>query len=126
MADMSAQYRQILNDEYTRRKSKNPRYTQSAFARSLGVDKTYWSKLRSGKIILSLDIAEKLTTQLKLDQKARAAFLLSAADEQRCHALYLIDPSLTDCDPDQHAENRAPAPRRSSETSTEVGRPFGD
>ena len=98
MADLEATYRKILEDVYDQKRKANPRYSRTSFARMLGVDPTYLSKLRSGKILLSLDIAEKITKKLNFSTEVRTSFLLSAADEQRCHALYLIDASLTDCD----------------------------
>jgi transcriptional regulator with XRE-family HTH domain len=114
MADLSAKYRIVLENEYRRRAEQNSRYSRNAFARFLGIDSTYLSKLSKGKILLSLDIADQITKRLKLDSKTRADFLLSAAEEQRCHALYLIDPTLTDCEPQEHQLNRQPAPRGKS------------
>src|SRR5665213_1887907 len=99
MADLTAQYRTILKDEFAAKTKANPRFTQGAFARYLGLDRTYFSKLTAGKILLSLDVAESMARRLKLKDAVRTEFLLSAAEEQRCHALYLIDPRLTDCDP---------------------------
>ena len=112
MADLSAQYRTILKDEFAAKTRVNPKFTQSAFARYLGLDRTYFSKLTAGKILLSLDVAERLVCRMKLKDAARTEFLLSAADEQRCHALYLIDPRLTDCDPQAHAMNVQPVSRK--------------
>ena len=112
MADLTARYRTILKDEFVEKTRVNPKFTQSAFARYLGLDRTYFSKLTAGKILLSLDVAERLTRRLKLKDPVRAEFLLSAADEQRCHALYLIDPRLTDCDPQAHEMNVQPASRK--------------
>jgi cyanate lyase len=112
MADLNAVYRQILKESFALKKEKNPRYSLRGFARFLGVDPTFLSKLMSGKLLLSLDQAEKMTKKLKLKSDDRATFLLSAADEQKCHALYLIDPSLTDCDPAADTSNRMPASKR--------------
>jgi transcriptional regulator with XRE-family HTH domain len=112
MADLTAQYRIILEEEYRCRSEQNSRYSRNAFARLLGIDNTYLSKLTRGKILLSLDIAERITKRLKLDPKTRAEFLMSAAEEQRCHALYLIDPSLTECDPNTRELNLQPASRK--------------
>jgi transcriptional regulator with XRE-family HTH domain len=97
MADLNATYRIVLADEYKKRVSKNKKYSKNSFARFLGINNTYLSKLLSGKILLSLDIAEKITKRLQLGGPARSDFLLSAAEEQKCHALYLIDPLLTEC-----------------------------
>lgn len=111
MADLAAEYRLILSEEYKKRAKRNPRYTQSAFARSLGVDRTYLSKLTAGNILLSLDIADQITLALRLSPELRKVFLLSAAEEQRCHALYLTDPSLTECEPEKREINVKPPPR---------------
>ncbi len=112
MADLNAAYRVVLADEYKKRVSKNKKYSKNSFARFIGVDNTYLSKLMSGKILLSLDIAEKITKRLQLSGSARSDFLLSAAEEQKCHALYLIDPSLTDCEPALHKINLNPISRK--------------
>jgi transcriptional regulator with XRE-family HTH domain len=114
MADMDAAYRKSLEDEFVRRRKKNPRYSLRAFAAYLNVDVSYLSKLRSGKIILSVDLAAAFANRLKLLGPEKSAFILSAAEEQKCHALYLIDPSLTECDPTRSAVNQEPAPRTNS------------
>lgn len=112
MADLNADYRLILKREYQTRVLRNPRYSQNAFAKFLGIDSTYLSKLLKGKILLSLDLAEKITKKLDLAHEERRIFILSAADEQQCHALYLLDSSLTKCPPEKDAENRAPQTRK--------------
>lgn len=112
MADMHSEYRKILEQSFSARKSKNARFSLRAFANQLGVDVSYLSKLRSGKIILSVDLAAKFATRLRLAADSRRDFILSAAEEQKCHALYLIDPSLTECHPAQEKTNRQPLPRK--------------
>lgn len=81
MSDLSAAYRKLINDEFRRRRTKNSRYSQSAFAKFLGLDTTYLSKLIKGKILLSLDLAEKITKKLNLTTNERKDFLLSIAEE---------------------------------------------
>lgn len=108
MADLNAYYRKILSDELQVRRKRNPRYSLRAFALFLGVDNGYLSKLTAGKVLLSLDLADKLTKRLKLSPSVRKDFLLSAAEEQRCHTLYLIDPKLTDCEEELHETNLLP------------------
>jgi transcriptional regulator with XRE-family HTH domain len=112
MADLGATYRILMSNEFKRRCAKNSRYSQSAFAKSLGLDTTYMSKLLKGKILLSLDLAEQITKKLRLSQEEKRDFLLSVAEEQKCHALYLIDPSLTECDPQTPDSNSQPRPRK--------------
>ena len=82
------------------------------YARSLGVDGSYFSKLLSGKILLSLDLADNLAKKLKLSKEERTEFLLSAAEEQKCHALYLIDPALTECNPALDILNKQPQSKK--------------
>jgi transcriptional regulator with XRE-family HTH domain len=108
VADLYAEYRIILNSEFKIRKEKNPRFSLRAFALLLGVDASYLSKINSGKLILSVDIADKMTHKLKLNIEDRKKFILSAAEEQRCHAVYLVDPNLTDCEPSKDSLNKNP------------------
>lgn len=108
MSDINASYRKILFSEFQTRKAKNPRYSVRAFAKYLFLDNGFLSKLFSGKVLLSLDLADKITKRLKLTPELRREFLLSAAEEQRCHALYLIDPSLTECEIELHETNLLP------------------
>ena len=111
VADLDAPYRQLLKSEFLARRSSNRSYSQNAFARFLRLDPTYLSKLMRGKILLSLDLADGITRRLKLSPDRRRDFILSAAEEQRCHALYLLDPELTDCDPALDETNLAPKAR---------------
>jgi len=111
MADMDADYRRILELEFSRRKERNGRYSLRAYAAALGVDVSYLSKLRAGRIILSVDLAAAFAKSLGLTEAVRREFILSAADEQKCHALYLVDPSLTECDPARESRNLEPRPR---------------
>ncbi len=97
MADMDAFYRDHLGKELARRKEKNTRYSLRAFAKNLKIDNGQLSKILSGKALLSVDLADKLAKRLKIIGEDRVSFLKSAAEEQKCHLLYLIDPSLTDC-----------------------------
>ena len=111
MADVEAFYRIHLAAELKRRKTKNPRYSQRAFATFLGIHNGFLSKLLKSKALLSLDTAADICKRLKLTGDARTEFLTSAAEEQKCLALYLLDPTLTDCDPAQDTINKSPARR---------------
>ena len=108
MADLEAFYRQKLRTELEARKAKNPRYSIRAFALFLDLDNGFLSKLLSGKSMLSIDLADELTKKLKLSAEERAEFILSAIEEQKCHALYLLDPDLTDCEENLHEVNLLP------------------
>lgn len=100
MADTEPFYRIYLKEELQRRKAKNSRYSLRAFAKILSIDNGQLSKIISGKILLSVDLADSISKKLKLIGDDRKNFLTSAAEEQKCHLLYLIDPALTDCDQD--------------------------
>jgi len=112
MANMNAVYRQVLEKVFVAKTSRNSKYSLRAFARFLDCDPSYLSKLNSGKLILSVDLADQFSKKLKLSEKERRAFILSAAEEQKCHALYLLDPSLTDCDEEKGELNLEPKPRK--------------
>lgn len=112
MADLEAFYRVFLSTEYLARKRRNPRYSLRAYAKNLQLDNGFLSKLLRGKTLLSLDLAGELVVRLKLSGGERHEFILSAAEEQKCHALYLLDPSMTACDPTLDDVNRTPKPRK--------------
>lgn len=112
MADLEAFYREMIQREYEKRVQKNPRYSKNAYAKFLGLSPAYYSKLMSGKIMISLDIADRITKKLKLGADERRASLLSVAEEQRCHALYLIGSELTSCDPSLDNLNVLPKSRK--------------
>ena len=111
MADLNADYRKILSTEFQVRNEKNTRYSLRAFALLLGVDASFLSKINSGKLMLSVDVAASMAKKLKLNDEMRKQFIMSAAEEQKCHALYLIDPNLTDCDPSKDSLNKSPVPK---------------
>lgn len=101
MANTDAFYRTYLKQELKRRKEKNSRYSLRAFAQTLAIDNGQLSKIISGKALLSVDLADAIAKKLKLIGSDRTNFLVSAAEEQKCHLLYLVDPSLTDCDSEE-------------------------
>lgn len=109
MADLEAEYRVILIVTLQRRKELNRRYSLRSFARDIGVDNGFLSKLLKGKSLLSLEIADRISKKLKLSSSDRSIFIKSAAEEQQCHALYLLDPTLTTCDSKAHEMNMSPA-----------------
>lgn len=108
MADLDADYRKILKDTFDEKKSRNKSYSLRSFARLLGIDNGFLSKLMRGQVLLSLDTADQITQKLKMSHEQRRLFIQSAAEEQQCHALYLLDPSLTDCDPEKAETNLNP------------------
>lgn len=108
MADLEAEYRVKIEAEFTSRLLKNSKYSRNAFAKFLGMTPSYYSKLQKGKLMLSLDMADKMTKKLKLSSDERKSFILSVSEEYQCHALYLIDPTYTDCDIKNDSINRSP------------------
>lgn len=110
MADLEAFYRLRLKSELQARVQKNRRYSVRSFARGLNVDNGQLSKVLRGQALLSIDLADKFAKKLKLNVEERKKFILSAAEEQQCHALYLVDPALTECDEALHESNLVPAP----------------
>jgi transcriptional regulator with XRE-family HTH domain len=112
LADLDAYYRITLKTTFEARSLRNPRYSQNAFAKSLGISSTYLSKLFKGNIRLSLEVADSISRRLDHSLAERKKFILSVAEEHRCHALYLLDPTLTDCDEKTPDINLRPARRR--------------
>lgn len=98
MADKEALYRIYLKKKLQRRQSTNKRYSLRAFASSLKIDNGQLSKIISGKALLSVDLADQVAKKMGLKGDSRIQFLTSAAEEQKCRLLYLVDPSLTDCE----------------------------
>lgn len=70
-------YRNILEIEYTRRLSTNPRYSKRAFSKSLGISSSALSEIISGKRGLSLKKAEGLLGKLKLPTHEQMEFIES-------------------------------------------------
>ena len=68
-------YRQILKSELVRRMSKNPRYGQRAFAKSLGISPGALSEILSGKRNLSAKKASQLADKLGYTSVERDYFL---------------------------------------------------
>lgn len=112
MVDAQAEYRNILKTELERRVIKNPRYSLRAFANHLEIDPAVVSKILAGKFIPTAEMAAEMAFKLKLEGEVRKRFIISAAEEKMCHTLYLIDPSLTECDPTQDAVNVLPSKRK--------------
>ncbi len=104
MPDLEASYRSILAREFKAKQAKNKRFSLRAFANLLKCDPTQMSKILSGKLILSVDMAGAFAKTLKLSEEDRKNFILSAAEEQKCRALSLVDRSLTDCGSESDSE----------------------
>jgi transcriptional regulator with XRE-family HTH domain len=120
MADLEAGYRLTHIMHLNALKQRLSGFSLRAFARLFGVDPTFLSKILSGKVLLSVDIAAKTAKRLKLSKQERRPFLLSYGEEHRCHALYLVDPTLTSCDPTLDEVNLRPNPRAFKPRKNEI------
>lgn len=116
MADLEADYREMLMNEFKERVARNKRYSLRAFARDLGVNPGYLPKLFAGKTIPSLETAQDIADRMRLEKVEKARFLKSVAEDQKCHALYVLDPTLTECSPETHAANALPAKKKRKKT----------
>ena len=63
----------LLKKELDSRKSRNPNYSLRSFARSLDVSPSRLSEILSGQR-MSLKMANKIATKLKLNEKTKAEF----------------------------------------------------
>jgi transcriptional regulator with XRE-family HTH domain len=59
----------LLLKEFDQRKLKNSRYSLRAYARDLGVDSSFLSKVLRGKRILGYKVAEDMRKRLSSDGK---------------------------------------------------------
>ena len=69
------EFRQLLQDEYLKRCRKNPRYTVSAFARTLQVDVSTLAKILKGQRRLGNRAIQKLAGRLGLDPVAVTPYI---------------------------------------------------
>jgi len=65
----------FLLNQYQIRKTRNPRYSQGAFARLLGVNSGRIAQYFSGKRLITKVAAEKFSTKLELDTEQHSYFL---------------------------------------------------
>ena len=93
MKHLQTYYRSKLQELYETILQKNPSYSQNSYAKYLGVTTSYYSKMMSGKIGLSLNIADKITKKLNMSSEERKAFIFSVAEEHHWQSLYQIDTS---------------------------------
>jgi len=66
---------EFLQSQFIARKKKNPRYSQGAFARALGVTSTRVAQYFSGKRLITKSAAIKIAANLNLDKKEKDHFL---------------------------------------------------
>lgn len=91
-------YVKYLAHEFEMRSQSNAQYSLRVFAKYLGVDASFLSKVLARRLVLSLKQGEKLAARLCLSEDDRKKFLLSIAEEQKCKSLAKVDTTLTDCD----------------------------
>lgn len=67
-------YRDVLLSVLTQRKSKNQRYSLRAFARDLGIASSRLSEIMNGKVGLSAEKANEISSRLNLSDVERSVF----------------------------------------------------
>lgn len=76
-------YRAYVGDELARRRGANPRYSLRGFAKTLGLDAGYLSKVLSGQMPLSLGAAKKVVAALKMSDAEAQLLIEAIADGAR-------------------------------------------
>ena len=71
-------YRDILQEELHLRKEANPSYSERAFARDLGITSPRLNNILHNKEGLSVEAAKEIASRLKLPEKKKKWFYLSA------------------------------------------------
>ena len=90
-------YINYLNNELERKIEVNPGYSLRAFAKTLEIDPSQFSKILSRKTIPSLKLTEHILLRLSISEKDRADFITSIAEEQKCKTINSLAPNITDC-----------------------------
>ena len=83
----SANFREFLDRELTQRNSLNPNYSLRAFARDLGVDSSFLSKLLNGKRSMTARTILTLAPRLSLTDEQVQSFLQGASGRRRRFSL---------------------------------------
>jgi len=66
---------EFLLNEYHQRKKKNPRYSQAAFARRIGINSGRLTQYFLGKRIITKKAAQKISVKLELDSEQHDYFI---------------------------------------------------
>lgn len=77
----TAHYREILKEELVRRQTRNPGYSQRAFARDLGIRSNRLSEILRGKQGISPQLAVTVAERLTSSEAYRSLFLYSVMSE---------------------------------------------
>lgn len=73
----------FLQEEFTRRKAVNFRYSLRAFARFLEVEPSTICRMFAGKQQISLKLARHLVNKLKIEEPNKSLFLSSVLEEKQ-------------------------------------------
>lgn len=73
----------VLQEEFARRQSKNPRHSLRAFAKCVGIHPSSLSRILSGKEQLSPKAALCISSRLKLTAVKKRLFLLSVIEHRK-------------------------------------------
>lgn len=74
---------ELLQDEYFRRKTKNPQYSKRAFARDLGISKSSLHEAFAGRKKFSKRSIEKVVNAIGLSEQERSEFIELRSTEQK-------------------------------------------
>lgn len=84
-------YKEILEASFLDKCKKNPRYSLSAFARSIGLSQGYLSKIFSGQNKLSLEKSIVVAEKLGLEKEDKEKFFISASLDRDSENLTLTN-----------------------------------
>jgi transcriptional regulator with XRE-family HTH domain len=91
---LESSLRKYLQQEFIRRKKRNPRYSIRGFARDLEIDATALSRILAGKRVAGLKTARKLLNQLKIAPSTRETLLRSLVSPSD-HSILMDDDYFT-------------------------------
>src|SRR5437868_10916749 len=84
-------FRTFLEQELTRRSSANPNYSLRAFARDLGVDSSFLSKLLNGKRSMTARTIYTLAPRLALSEEQIQGFVQKANGRRRRYSPAFVE-----------------------------------
>jgi uncharacterized protein (TIGR02147 family) len=87
-------YREILEEELTRRTATNPNYSLRAFANNIGINHGALSQILSGKRIPSYKMMQKILIELDLEQSEEDSFIQSLLEAYKEKNLKRINPQF--------------------------------
>lgn len=87
-------YKAILQEEFSRRSERNPKYSLRAFARTLKVDPASLSKILSDQMVPSWKLAQTILEILDLKAEERNRFLSSVAEHHNSRNRERLNPAI--------------------------------